>query len=188
MHIHSSPLLVSRSYGTTNTRFLLLCQTASIFWMVSCAMAASMSADVRRSAMKVTLCELYEHPEKYTGRTVEVRASVTRGMLLDDFSAQRPCAAYMRLQVDVSRGDDPASEMNRKRDGAWADICEKLRKGMNVVATFEGRFDPEFVWRNQKRIKIKTGAEGGYSKRDKSDGRIILYSVDDVVSHPKPHL
>jgi hypothetical protein len=142
-------------------------------------------AELRASTVKVTLCELYEHPEKYAGTTVVVRASAMSNMSIEDFAAPKPCAAYMRINVELPGRADAAAGIILVRDGALVEFLEKLHKGMNVVATFEGRFDPVFVWRDHKRTKIKAQGRRGF-KDDQIDGRIILQRVSDVIGRPRP--
>ncbi|HKO58855.1 MAG TPA: hypothetical protein VJ276_23510 [Thermoanaerobaculia bacterium] len=158
---------------------------ASTWRIVSLALLISGGVDLRASTVTVTLCDLYEHPEKYAGTTVIVRANATRSMAIEDFGTERRCSAYMRLKVELPRRAEVAAGVVLKRDEALAEFFEKLRKGMNVVATFEGRFDPVFVWRDRKRMKIKAESDVGATECQ-TDGRIILQRVSDVVGRPRP--
>ena len=60
------------------------------------------------------------------------------------------------------------------------DSYEKLRKALSypgpihIDATYEGRFDPAFAWRDHKRIKLSQDSEKGYGKKHNYDGRIVL--------------
>jgi hypothetical protein len=57
---------------------------------------------------------------------------------------------------------------------------------MNIVATFRGRFDPLFTWRNHKRERVSQDQEKGFGKKHDYDGRIVLYCVADVLARRVP--
>jgi hypothetical protein len=156
-----------------------------VVMIMSITLAAFSAGGLRASRTKVTLCELYEHPEKYAGTIVLVRANVARDLSLEDFSAQQPCRAYMRLKAELPGRVETDQGVILVRDAALADLFGKLHQRMNVVATFEGRFDPRFVWRDKNRIRVSDEAGGG-SGDDEVDGRVVLQRVTDVVARPRP--
>lgn len=137
--------------------------------------------------LKVTMCELYEHPEQYAGKMVEVRANVSgNDLALGDFSNQKSCSAYMRLHLELPQETKPAPSFNLVRGDAYSKLLQKLHQGMNVIATYEGRFDPAFVWRDHKRIRVSGTTDKGYGKKNRYDGRIVLRAVSDVLARPMP--
>lgn len=144
--------------------------------------------DKQDTPLKVTMCDLYEHPEQYAGKIVEVRANVSgKDLALDDFSETKSCSAYMKLHLELPQETTPAPGFDLVRGDAYNELHEKLHQGMNVVATYEGRFDPLFVWREQKRVRVGEGTDKGYGKSRRYDGRIVLRKVSDVVARPIPH-
>lgn len=137
--------------------------------------------------LKVAMCELYEHPEQYAGKLVVVRASVMGSDLaLDDFSSQKPCPAYMRLHLEFPKDVKPAPGFDVTHNEAYDELFQKMRQGMSVEATYEGRFDPAFVWREHKRVRVGESTGQGYGKKSRYDGRIVLQEVSDVVAHSMP--
>ena len=61
--------------------------------------------------------------------------------------------------------------------------------GANPIdATYEGRFDAAFAWRDHKWIKLGqgNGSQEGYGKGHEYDGRIVLHQVSDVWAEPLP--
>jgi hypothetical protein len=137
--------------------------------------------------LKVTACELYEHPEQYAARMVEVRANVSgKDLALDDFSDQKSCSAYMKLHLEFPQEIRPVPNFNLVHDDAYNELFEKLHGGMNVTATYEGRFDPAFVWNDQKRRRVGESISDGFGKKHRYDGRIVLRKVSDVLARPMP--
>ena len=59
---------------------------------------------------------------------------------------------------------------------------------IHIDATYEGRFDAAFAWRDHKGIKLGQGNvnEEGYGKKHDYDGRIVLHQLSDVRSKPLP--
>ena len=136
---------------------------------------------------KVTMCDLYEHPERYLGMMIEVRANVTsHDLALEDFSNEKPCPSYMRLHLEFPNSVKPPTAFDVVRNEAYDQLFKYLHRGMNVEATFTGRFDPVFVWRNHQRMRVSNGADQGYGKKNKFDGRIVLMSISDVLARPMP--
>ena len=143
--------------------------------------------DTRDTPLKVTMCDLYEHPEQYAGKIVEVRANVSgNDLALDDFSNKKSCSAYMKLHLELPKETTPALGFDLVRGDAYNELREKLHRGMNVIATYEGRFDPVFVWRYQKRLKVGEGDDKGYGKNHRYDGRIVLRKVSDILARAVP--
>jgi len=137
---------------------------------------------------RVTLCDLAEHPELYAGKIVETQASVIGSDLrIDDFSGPK-CQSYMRLYLAIPQDVKPAPGFDVVRDQNYQKLFDNLNRGMSVVATFEGRFDPLFTWRNHTRERVSQGREKGYGKKHQYDGRIVLYTVSDVLARRRSKL
>jgi hypothetical protein len=134
--------------------------------------------------IKVTLCDLAEHPEQYAGKIVAVRASeMGEDFWIEDFT-NRDCSAYTPVIVVYPDQIKPDPGFDLVRDDAFNKFFEDVRKGMHVEATYEGRFDVAYVWRDHKRICV--GSEKGYGKEYKYGARVVLRRLSDVVSHPVP--
>jgi hypothetical protein len=132
--------------------------------------------------VKATLCDLAEHPERYAGQMVAVHASAMgRDFWIEDFT-NKPCSAWTQVIVVYPNQIKPSPGFDLVRDDAFNKFFEEVRKGRNVEATYEGRFDVAHVWRDHKRIDV--GSEKGYGKKHRYGGRIVLHQISDVVSHP----
>ena len=90
------------------------------------------------------------------------------------------------LYLELPQETRPAPTFNLVRDDAYNGWFEKLHRGPNVIATGEGRFDPAFVWRDQKRIRVGDGPDKGYGKKPRYDGRIVLRRASAVLARPMP--
>jgi hypothetical protein len=80
-------------------------------------------------------------------------------------------------------------QLDQRREdhsGRYSSGQTAAHKGMNVVAIYEGRFDPAFAWRNRKRIRLSQNEEKGYGKKHQYDARIVLRRIIDVVARPMP--
>jgi hypothetical protein len=131
--------------------------------------------------IKVTLCELAEHPEEYAGKMVAVHASeMGKDFWIEDFTNQ-PCSAWTQVMVVYPDKVKPSPGFDLVRDKDFNKFFEEIGKGKNVDATYEGHFDVAYVWRNHKRIEI--GPEKGYGKKDRYGARIVLHRISDLVSH-----
>ncbi|MBS1853113.1 MAG: hypothetical protein JST79_19590 [Acidobacteria bacterium] len=160
---------------------------ASLLSIALCAVLSYGQMETLDSPLKVTMCQLYEHPEQYVGKMVEVRVNVSgNDLALDDFSNQKSCSAYMKLHLELPQKATPAPGFSLVHGDAYNELLGNLHRGMNVIATFEGRFDPLFVWRDQKRVRIGEGADKGYGKNHRYDGRIVLRKVSDVQARSVP--
>jgi hypothetical protein len=157
-----------------------------------CALLMVLYSAVRRghaegqsAPIKVTLCELAEHPEQYAGKMVAVHASeMGKDFWIEDFT-NKSCAAWTQVIVVYPNQIKPAPGFDLIRDDAFDKFFEEVRKGMNVEATYEGRFDVAYVWRDHKRISI--GTEKGFGKKGKYGARIVLRNITEVVARPRYH-
>ena len=140
----------------------------------------------QESPAKATLCELYKHPEQYAGKVVSVRASVAGNDLWIDSFEQKACASWTNVVVVFPDHVKPQPGFGLVRDDSLKQLLEGMRTGKGVEATFEGRFDAAFVWRDHKKIPV--GTEQGYGKKHRYGGRIVLQRVSDVLVFPGSRL
>lgn len=136
--------------------------------------------------LKVTMCELYEHPEQYAGKMVTVRASVAGNDLWIDSFEQKACPTWTQVVVIFPDQVKPEPGFGLVRDDSLTKLLDSVRGGKGVEATFEGRFDAAFVWRDHKKIAV--GTDAGYGKKNRYGGRIVLQRVSDVVVLPGSRL
>jgi hypothetical protein len=141
--------------------------------------------------VEVTLCGLYQHPEEYAGKMVKVRAGSVGDLRLENIlhdSPAEPCPSYMRLFVALPYQVKPTPSFQLVRNESFKELERALHRGgaIHIDATYEGRFDPAFVWRDHKRIRVGQDEEKGYGKKHEYDGRIVLRRVSDVWAEPLP--
>jgi hypothetical protein len=166
------------------------------FWRSLCV-AVVLSGSLARAQsqsegapLKVTICDLYNDPQKYAGKMIEVRATIAgyRDPKLEQpaFAPQAPCAAsgYMTIGLELPQNVRPKPEFDLIRDESFQKYAEALQKPMRIEATLEGRFDPTFIWRNRKRERVGEGE--GYGKKHAEDGRLVLYKMSDVKTKDMP--
>jgi hypothetical protein len=138
------------------------------------------------SPTKATLCELYQHPEQFAGKIVSVRASVAGNDLWIDTFEQKACSSWMNVVVVLPEQVKPAPGFSLLHDDSLTTLLKSVRQGKGVQATFEGRFDAAFIWRDHKRIPV--GTDPGYGKKNRYGGRIVLQRVSDVLVLPGSRL
>jgi len=103
---------------------------------------------------------------------------------IEDFT-NRSCSSWTQVIVVYPDQIKPAPVFDLVRDDAFNKFFEEVRKGKNVEATYEGRFDAAYVWRDHKRISV--GTDKGYGKKQKYGARIVLRSISEVVARPRYH-
>ena len=132
---------------------------------------------------KVTLCELAEHPDWYAGKIVAIHATeMGRDFWIEDFT-KKCSSSWADVIVVYPNQIKPRSEFDLVRDEPFNTFFEEVRKGNNVEATYEGRFDVAYVWRDHKRIWV--GTDKGYGEKHNHGARIVLRSISEVVSRPR---
>ena len=135
--------------------------------------------------IRTTMCDLYSHPDQYVGKMVAVRAGVKAADLwMWDLTGE--CASWMNVMVSLPQQTQPPSDVLLIRDLAFQKLFDSLHAGMNVQATFEGRFEAVFTWHDKTRITIGNPSQRGFGKRHQYDGRLILSRVSDVTARPAP--
>jgi len=73
-----------------------------------------------------------------------------------------------------------------ERDTGFEQFDQASRTHMNIEATFEGRFDAVFTWREGKRINLEPS--DGFGKNKLHGGRIVLRKVCGVGARPIPRI
>jgi hypothetical protein len=141
--------------------------------------------------VEASLCDLFQNPEQYAGKMIKVRAGSVGDLHIEDTlhdSQAEPCPAYMRIIVVFPYQVKPAPAFQLVQDDSYKNLSEALRsqRPIHIDATYEGRFDAVFVWRDHKRIRIVQGNQTGYGKRHEYDGRIVLHQVSDIWAMPLP--
>ena len=144
--------------------------------------------------LEATLCDLYQHPDQYAGKIVKVRGGSVGDLrieynILHDSHAE-PCPTYMRLVVVFRDQIKPAPAFQLIRDESYKKLEEALHSTspIHMDATYKGRFDAAFFWRDHKRIKVDGSDVKGYGKKHEYDGRIVLHRVSDVWTMRLPRL
>ena len=142
--------------------------------------------------VEATLCSLYQFPERYTGKMIKVRGGSVSGLAIEDLrhdAQQEPCPTYMRIVVVFPDQGRPSPTFDLVRDDSYRKLYEALHyKGpIHIDATYEGRFDAAFAWRDHKRIRVGDNTEKGFGKHHEYDSRIVLRQVSDVWAEPLPH-
>jgi len=136
-------------------------------------------------ALEVSLCELYQHPEKYAGKMVKVRATVAgRKELWVDSFTREPCPSWISVTGVFPGQVKPAPDFELVRDASFKEFQDALyRKGpMHIDATLEGRFDTVLEPQGEKHVRVGKG----FGKKGSYDARIVLYRVSDVWAKPLP--
>ncbi|HKM80063.1 MAG TPA: hypothetical protein VJY15_03775 [Candidatus Acidoferrum sp.] len=138
--------------------------------------------------VEVTLCDLYQHPEQYTDKMVKVRGTVAGNDLWIDAFTEKACPTHMRLIVVFPDQVNPAPSFDLVRDKSFKELEDALYqpRPIHIDATFEGRFDAAFYWRDQKRIAVGRSQVKGYGKKHDYDGQIVLHQVSAVVVKSLP--
>jgi len=94
----------------------------------------------------------------------------------------------MRLILVYPETVKPSPGFDLLRDNAFKQLQEALNhaRPIDIQATFEGRFDAAFYWRDRNRIRVGQSTEKGYGRGHRYDGRIVLRRVYDVTATPLP--
>ena len=142
-------------------------------------------------SLDVNLCDLYQHPEEYSGKIVRVRGGSVGGLWIENIfrdAPTTPCPAYMTIVVVFPHQVKPAPGFDLVRDESLAELEQGLHRArpMHIDATYEGRFDPLFVHRDGGRFKVGHHTQKGYGKNHFYDARIVLHRVSDVWTLPLP--
>ena len=139
--------------------------------------------DQQSTPVHATLCELAEHPEQYAGKMIAVHANeMGKDFWIEDFS-NKTCSAWTQVMVVYPEQVKPSPGFDLIRDDVFDRFFAEMRKGQNVEATYEGRYDVAYVWRDHKRIDVTS--QKGYGKNHRYGARIVLHRVYDVLSHPR---
>lgn len=140
---------------------------------------------------EVTLCDLYQHPEQYNGKMIKVRGGSISGLRLEDIVHDLPtekCSGYLSIIVVFPDQVKPAPDFELARDESYKKLYDSLHspRPIHIDATYEGRFDLAFVWRDHQRIRVGQDGVKGYGKQHEYDARLVLQQVSDVWAMPLP--
>jgi len=94
----------------------------------------------------------------------------------------------MRIIVVFPDQVKPAPDFQLVQDESYKKLAEALHYPgpIHIDATYEGRLDAAFAWRDHKRIRLGQYGGKGYGKKHEYDGRIVLHQVSDVWAKPLP--
>lgn len=140
--------------------------------------------------LRTSMCDLYKNPKKYSGKVIEVRATIvghrSPEIAQPAFLPQEPCSAsgYMRIVLELPQNVQPKPDFDLVSDESFQKYQAALQKPMRIEATLEGRFDPVFIWENHKRIRIGEGK--GYGRNHSADGRLVLHKMSDISTRYMP--
>jgi hypothetical protein len=139
-------------------------------------------------AVNVTFCDLYSEPQKFAGKMIMVRAILYgyRDPILESTGTKdESCMSYMTIGLVLPQDLKPSPDFIALKDESFQTFEHAWQHGMRIMATFEGRFDPVFVWRDHKRVRVGQGQ--GFGRKHLEDGRIILRRVSDISAFPVPN-
>ena len=152
----------------------VMCASAVLMAICYCAWGQE-----NMRTLEVTLCELYQHPEKHAGKMVKFRATVAGWKELEVETFTRvPCPSYFMVTVVIPEKVKPAPGFDLVRDDSFKKFQDAFyyQGPIHIDATFEGRFDTVLVAQGEKRVRVGKG----YGKKGDYDARIVLYKVSDV--------
>lgn len=156
--------------------------------LLTCKPEAHAQASDEALVARTSLCELASSPGAFNGKMVRVRASAMgvaiKDLWIDDFEQKPACSAWMGVVVVLPEQARPQPRFEVVHDASFQEFSDKIRS-MNVQATFEGRFEAVFTWKDHKRIWIAQ-RQRGFGKKGRYGGRIVLYRVSNVVAHYVP--
>ena len=162
---------------------LPICAHVSLLVLLFTSGALPGQEEKHTDAVNVTFCDLYSDPQKYAGKIVVVRAIVygyDNSTLGPAGPKDESCTSYMTIGLALSQVIKPSPDFTTLRDESFQTFEHARQTGMRIVATFEGRFDPVFVWQGHKRVRVGEGQRFG--RKHLEDGRIILRRVSDIIA------
>lgn len=131
--------------------------------------AAERASTIQRDAIAepTTLCAVYEDPDRYVDKLVEVKGAVLgrdrRDLWIDSFESS-PCSAYMRIQLVFP---DDYSELIH--DAGLEAFEEALDRPSDIEGTFQGVF------------LVLAGVDGASTFYD---AQIVLTRVLEIRTYP----
>lgn len=143
----------------------------------------------REAPLNATICELAAQPEKYAGKMVAVRGSVTKGWTaapkpIKEISfggpwSSVPCTGEIVVVV-FPPAVQPPPNFSLEQDDSFNRFQKALRERTHIEGTFEGRFDSAVVIRDGKRVKVGKG----FGRRGRATIRLVLRKVSDLDIRP----
>jgi hypothetical protein len=139
--------------------------------------------------MRTSLCELFKSPQQYSGKMVEIQATIVDfrdpSVELPSFAPHEACSAYLNTALELPQNVSHKPPFELVKDESFKKYEDAIRKPMRIEATLEGRFEVASVWKDRKRVKIVEGVEG-YGKKHTADARLILRRISDVATQSMP--
>ena len=157
-------------------------QLFAVTMLLAFAAVIPASGEAAEPVTETRLCALYESPTEYPCKFVRVRARVigadVKDLLIED---ERDCSAFtswMIMLAEFAENVRPQPPFTLKQNTSLAEFKAALRRPVALWATLEGRFDPAFVWRAKKRIRVGEGNRFG--KKRRYDGGLVVCEISDV--------
>jgi len=161
----------------STVRRLSLCSplfAGVVLSILNCGLAQTLPPP---AAGSVDLCDLYQHPETYQGKIIQVYARISGPELeLDDFPAKEACPARMRLKLEF-----PSEQVIDRMDiETRADVnVLRHRYHKNQVALIAGRFHAAYVHKGDQKLPVAGSPSQGYGLHHDFDGVILLQSLTE---------
>ena len=149
-------------------------------WLIALVvtLAGAQEKTNQQRPARITMCDLYRNPEQYSGTIIAVRSSVSGNDLWIDDYAQSPCPSWTKVVLVLAKNNTELI-----KDSTYNLFFDDLRKGMSVEATFVGRLDVAFVWRDHKRIFLGTQKKG-FGKKGDAGAQLVLQQISEVTARP----
>jgi hypothetical protein len=133
--------------------------------------------------VEIQLCDAWNHPERYAGQMVRIRAELDfgRGFLMRDGNCGpvpwvSPSDPDVKPKPSFTFLKDEAYNMVRSSMSVLSPDPETGKRGYLLV-TVEGRFDTVFRLRKGKVVRVGEG----FGHLGLYDNRLVLRKVEDVV-------
>jgi hypothetical protein len=182
--VYSQPMCASTNHVMGLVLVALFSMPARIQGQVQKAEEPSALTQV----IAVTMCDLWEFPNKYAGKMVQVRATAMSGdisnLWIEGFGC-KPSQGYMHTLAVLPEQVEPEPDFAVVVDDSFIAFRSAIKTKI-VQATFVGLFQSVFVWHEQKRLRVGSGE--GFGKKNEYDARLVLRSISDVKALPRmPH-
>ena len=123
-------------------------------------------------AVKVSFCDLYQHPESYSGKLVQVHAAIygIKHMGIEDaaFPGTR-CESYIKIDLWIPKGQsEPRAPI---RNSSLDNLEKGVKSGNRVIADIQGFF--EFRTKHTRRNTMPSA-------------QLVLFKTFNVITLPVP--
>jgi len=93
----------------------------------------------------------------------------------------------MNIGIELPQDVKPKPDFDLIRDDSFFAFRDLERQPPWIEATVEGRFDPVFIRRNNRRVRVGEGE--GFGPQRNWDARVVLHRVSDVIARiPAPRI